>query len=109
MARCTRSITRNAWSIAAPARRPCALISTSVPRSGRARLAVAQLAFIQGQDALHAVGDVAAGKRRAADIADVAVELQRIPRRLAGELQPPLWIADFAAVRFAVVADLHAA
>src|SRR4029077_1048285 len=106
MARCTRSTSRNARSMAAAAPEPRWRIYTSVPSSGRARLALSQVAFIHRENAFHAIGHVAAGKRGAADVADVAVEDQRIVRRLAGELQAPLRIADLAAVRLAVGEDL---
>src|SRR3954470_24930855 len=108
MARCARSTSRNARSTAPSARSPRARISTSVPRSGRARLALSQVAFIHRENALHAVGHVPARERGAADIADVAVEDERIARALAGELQAPLRVADLAAVRLAVGEDLDA-
>src|SRR3954471_3935118 len=107
----TRSMARKARSMARSARSPpaAARISTSVPRSGRARLTLAQLAFIEAEKPLHALGDMAAGKRRATDVDDVAVKLQRIRGALADELRPPAGLAHLAAVRFAVLENLEPA
>src|SRR5438067_5251863 len=104
MATKARSMARSARSPRAAAR-----ISTSVPRSGRARLTLAQLAFIEAEEPLHALGDMPAGKRRAADVGNVAVKLQRIGGALAGELRPPPGLTHLTAVRFAVLEDLKPA
>src|SRR5258706_12253555 len=88
---------------------PVARISTSVPSSGRARLTLLEVALIHRQHALDAVGHVAARERRTADIADIAVELQRIGGALAGELPAPFGVAHLAAVRFAGLEHLDAA
>src|SRR5438874_6983969 len=107
----TRSMATKARSMARSARSPPAAvrISTSVPRSGRARLTLAQLAFMEAEEPLHALGDMPAGKRRATDVGDVAVKLQRIVGVLAEELRPPAALAHLAAVRFPVLQDLEPA
>src|SRR5258708_18478323 len=109
IARCTRSMAAKARSTARTACAPATRISTSVPRSGRARLTLLEVALIHRQHALDAVGHVAARERRAADIADIAVELQRIGGALAGELRAPFGVAHLAAVRFPVLEHLDAA
>src|SRR3954468_19942629 len=85
----TRSMARKARSTARSARSPPAAprISTSVPRSGRARPMLPQLAFIEAEKPLHALGDMAAGERGATDVGNVAVKLQRIGGALADELR----------------------
>src|SRR6185369_8947391 len=54
-------------------------------------------------------GDVPAGKRRTADIADIALERERVGARFADELGEPFCVAHFAAVRLAILEDLDAA
>src|SRR5579871_1255590 len=111
MSRPTVAIASKAASVAAGRRAvgPAAATSTSVPRSGRARLRLAERDRIGGEQAPHAVGHVPRGQRRAADVADVPVERDRVARGLAGELRAPLGVPDLEAVGLAVVEDLDAA
>src|SRR5713226_7157075 len=83
-------------------------ISTSVPSSGRARLTLLEGRLIEAEQALDAIGDVAARKRGAADVTDVLVQLQRIARSLPGKLAPPRSVADLVAVALEVLQDLDA-
>src|SRR5690242_4772433 len=88
---------------------PSAATSTSVPSHGCARRivttgtsAMRKRAFVDEQQPPHAFGDVAARQRRAGDIANVGVELDRIARALARELAAPRRQTDRVAVRFAI-------
>src|SRR5215471_7142292 len=85
---------------------PRAVISTNVPRAGRARRTLLEAGFISRQDAVHALGHMPAGKRCAADIVDAAVESEPRTRSFPDELLPPIRIANFAAVTFPVIQDL---
>src|SRR5438105_4161821 len=84
-------------------------ISTNVPRSGRERLTPCEHGFMQGEQAPHAFGDMAAGEGGAADIADILLELHWIGGSLADELAAPAGVAHLAAVIFPVLQDFDAA
>src|SRR5690348_656705 len=86
-------------------------ISTIVPRSGRARRTLFRLErdIVEREEALHAVRDVPAGERGAADILDVLVEIELGTRLLADELLAPGGVAHLVAVALAVFHDLDAA
>ena len=51
---------------------------------------------IKLQQPVHALGQVPARQRRAGDVADVAIQRDRIGRGLAGELPAPAGKAHFA-------------
>ena len=53
---------------------PWAVISTNVPRSGRARRTSLETDFICGQDPAHPIGDVSTGESRATDVGDAVVQ-----------------------------------
>src|SRR5882724_1411087 len=101
----TRAIAANARCSAAPSAAvgPRALTSTKVPRSGWARLRLPKGDRIGGDQAPDAVGDVARGERRTAQVADVAVEQHGVGSALADELLAPLLVAHLPAVGLAVV------
>src|SRR5215470_2019822 len=85
---------------------PRAVISTNVPRAGRARRTLFEAGFISRQDTAHALGHMAAGKRCATDIVDAAVESEPRARSFADELFSPIRIANFTAVTFPVIQNL---
>src|SRR5215472_3782466 len=85
---------------------PRAVISTNVPRAGRARRTLFEAGFISRQDAAHPLGHMAAGKRCATDIGDAAVESESRARSFPDELLSPIGIANFAAVTFPVIQNL---
>src|ERR1700751_5009639 len=108
MRRWTRSIAAKAPSIArcnsaSPA--PRAVMSTNVPRSGRARRTSLETNFISGENAAHALRDVPAGKGGAADVVDAVVQSKARAGRFADKLFAPVGIANFAAVAFAIIKD----
>src|SRR5262249_19996448 len=111
MGRCTfppaakPASTAAAISSAAP---PSTLTSTKVPSRGRARRMLARSAAKSGQHPLDAFGDVHRRQRRAGDVADVLVELQRTLAALADELGEPARASDLAAIGLAVLQDLDA-
>src|SRR4030095_2327495 len=82
---------------------PRAVISTNVPRDGRARRTLFKADLISRQDAAHALGHMAAGKRCATDIVDAVVDSEPRARSFADELLSPVGIANFAAVTFPVI------
>src|SRR5258705_13465105 len=100
------SISRKAASMAGAAFSPAAPISTSVPSKGRARRISFESDFIGCQNPFHAVGDVATGQRRAADVLDVLIEFERCRRILADKLGAPIGVAHFVAVTFPIGQDL---
>src|SRR5689334_19925642 len=85
---------------------PRAVISTNVPRAGRARRTLFEANLISRQDAAHALGHMAAGKRCATDIVDAVVESKPRARSFANELPSPIRIANFAAITFPVIQNL---
>src|SRR5579863_6269545 len=85
---------------------PAASISTNVPSRGLARRTLFETAAIGRQYPFHAFGDMRRGQRRAGNIPDVAVDLERTRVRLSDELREPARTSDLAAVRFAVLQDL---
>src|SRR5262249_12456472 len=92
---------------------PATVISTRVPSKGRARrdsavLAASERDVIKGKQAFYPVGDVPAGKRRAADVLDVVVQFQLRRRVFPDKLLPPRIVADFVAIRFAIFHHLDA-
>src|SRR5262245_51738732 len=85
---------------------PRAVISTNVPREGRARRTLFETGLISRQDAAHALGHMAAGKRCATDIVDAVVESEPRARSFPDELLSPIRIANFAAITFPVIQNL---
>src|SRR5579864_6770698 len=110
--RSTRAIAAKPLSIAAAVAAQgdaSARISTIVPSIGRARRTLFEGDVIKSQEPLDAIGDVAARKRRAADILDVVVEGERRGRGLANELLTPIGLANLVTVALFVLHDLDAA
>src|SRR6516225_10383101 len=122
MSACTLAIASNAASAAtsnAVALAPWARTSTSVPSSGRARWRITarppsssrglrgdRMLRGPGHQPVHAVGDVRAAERGAADVGDVRAHVDRVARALADELVAPGRHPHLAAVAFAVGQDL---
>src|SRR5262250_1436704 len=109
MRRCTWATASNAASIATwtgPGRSPAAAISTNVPSSGRPRRASVQAGLIDRKHAPDPLGDVVGGERGPGDVADVAVDGERVVGGLADELLEPAPAVDLAAVGLAVLHDL---
>src|SRR5215813_10604372 len=106
---CTSATARNARPMAAcrnSCAAPLAAISTKVPSSGCARRTLLETGVIQCEEAFDALRHVARREGGARDVANVLIELEGIPARLADELSEPAAIADLAAVRFAIFQDL---
>src|SRR4051812_43675744 len=82
---------------------PRAVISTNVPREGRARRTLFEADLISREDASHAIGHMAARKRCATDIVDAFVESEPRARCFAHELFSPISIANFASITFPVI------
>jgi hypothetical protein len=82
---------------------PPAVISTNVPREGRARRTLFEADFISREDASNAIGHMPAGKRCATDIVDAVVDSEPRARSFADELLSPIRIANFAAITFPVI------
>src|SRR4249919_2891291 len=82
---------------------PRAVISTNVPRDGRARRTLFEADLISRKDASHALGYVPAGKRCATDIVNAIVESEPGARSFADELLSPFRIANFTAITFPVI------
>src|SRR5581483_2836406 len=87
---------------------PAASISTKVPSSGRARRTLVDAFAIGRQNSFHTFGDVGRRQRRAGDVADVAVDLQRAARGLADNLSKPARASDLAPVGFPIFQDFDA-
>src|SRR4029077_18100066 len=82
---------------------PRAVISTNVPREGRARRTLFEADLIGCEDTVNALGHVPAGKRCATDIVDAFVDSESRARSFADELLSPIGIANFAAITFPVI------
>src|SRR5215472_11574805 len=86
---------------------PRAVISTNVPREGRARRTLFEADLISREDAAHALGHMATGKRCSTDIVDAIVESEGRGRSFADKLLSPIRIANFPAVTFPVIQNLE--
>ena len=82
------------------------MISTNVPREGRARRTLFEADIIGCEDTVNALGHMPAGKRCATDIVDPIVESKPRARSFADELLSPIGIPNFAAVAFPVIQNL---
>src|SRR3984893_16658824 len=87
---------------------PATSISTKVPSRGLARRTLSEPIAIGCQYPLHTFGDVRRRQRRASDIPDVAVDLERAAAGLADELREPARTPDLAAIGLPVLQDLDA-
>src|SRR5260370_5311422 len=87
---------------------PDACISTHVPSSGLARRILPQSIAIGRQYPFDAFGDVGGRQRRAGNVANVAVDLERAAAGFANELRQPARASDLAAIGFPVLQDLDA-
>src|ERR1700722_3049947 len=63
---------------------------------------------VQPEYLLHALGHVMGGQRRAGNVADVAVDLERACARLADELREPARLPHLAAIGLAILQDVDA-
>src|SRR5262249_19938088 len=111
MRRCTLATASKAASIAAcvaAGAAPATAISTKVPSSGRARRVLFEPGC-NGHDPLHAFGHMVRRQSGAGNVADVAADLQRAAAGFSDELREPARRPDLAAVRLAILQDLHAA
>src|SRR5712691_11963351 len=113
---CTCATALNAASTAACISRaaaPATVISTNVPSSGRARRTVAfsDKALFEaggnGQYPLHAFGHVLRRQGGAGNIANIIAHLQGARAGFSDELGEPTRTPDLAAIRFAILQDLH--
>src|SRR6188474_21311 len=86
---------------------PRAVISTNVPREGRARRTLFEADLISRENASHPIGHMPTGKRCAADIVDALVESESRARSFANELLPPISVANFAAITFSVIENFE--
>src|SRR5258705_9182871 len=83
-------------------------ISTNVPSSGLARRMLSSAVPIGGQYPFHALGHMVRRQRRARNVPDVLIHLQRAPAALAHELRKPARFPNLAAVRLPVLQNVHA-
>ena len=86
---------------------PRAVISTNVPREGRARRTLFDADLISRENASYAFGHVPAGKRCATDIVNAVVESEPGARSFADELLSPISIANFAPITFPLVQNFN--
>src|SRR5260370_14826705 len=87
---------------------PDAWIFTNVPSSGLARRILPQSIAIGRQYPFDAFGDMAGRQRRAGNVANVAVDLERAAAGFADELRQPAGASDLASVRFPILQNLDA-
>src|SRR5215813_14028282 len=85
---------------------PRAVISTNVPRAGRARRTLFEADFISRQDAPHAFGHMPTGQRCTTDIIDAVVESEPRAWSFADKLLSPVRIANFATITLPVIQNL---
>src|SRR5258708_8173888 len=87
---------------------PAVVTSTNVPSSGLARRRLSEAVAIGCQNSLHTLGDMRRRQRRAGDVSDIAVDLERAAAGLADKLREPARAPDFAAIGLPVLQALHA-
>src|SRR4029077_20668565 len=86
---------------------PRAVISTNVPREGRARRTLFKADIIGCEDTVNSLGHVPAGKRCATDIVHAVVYGEPQLSRFAAELLSPTRIANFPAITFPVIQNFN--
>ena len=74
--------------------------------AGRARCASAQDVVVEGEELFDAIGDVTAGERGAANIADIDTNFEFVSNGFADKLIAPFQFADLIAIGFTVIDDL---
>src|SRR4029077_7540093 len=82
---------------------PRAVISTNVPREGRARRTLFEADLIGCEDTVNALGVGPEGKRSATDIVDSLFEREPGAGSFPEELFSPIGFANFAAITFPVI------
>src|SRR5258708_20680606 len=85
---------------------PAVVTSTNVPSSGLARRRLSEAVAIGCQNSLHTLGDMRRRQRRAGDVSDIAVDLERAAPGLADKLPEPAPAPDFPALGLPGLQDL---